>query len=210
MALPVPFHCSPRIISIQTEQGAELHRMESGNHAEVDAFYAQHAQTRAWSWYNASLIPVQTDTPAHFVRDLFFPNWLNRAQNIDNVFLRILLSTLAIVWDLLTLPIRLVTAPPRAVYNCLAKDQHPLIAHHHIIGEHRIVRVVDYHQDLQRIHPNQLILAIERRAKLIALYPTHDDRTEAKLNRAEIRFQFEEPKYIHADRRWEFNGMTVN
>jgi hypothetical protein len=65
----------------------------------------------------ASLYPVRTNTLKNFATDLFLPMTLNVAIRVERAAYRAFAIIGAILFDLLTLPIRLVTAIPRLIGN---------------------------------------------------------------------------------------------
>lgn len=74
----------------------------------------------------ATLFPVRTNNPSNFSKDFFLPTTLNHAINTQNTFKKVIALIGAIFLDLLTLPIRLITSAPRALFN--AHYQNPLKA----------------------------------------------------------------------------------
>ncbi len=62
----------------------------------------------------ALVIPVRTDSFWHYIQDLLLPTYLYVVSSkVNNFFWRVIASAL----DQLTLPIRLITSIPRALYN---------------------------------------------------------------------------------------------
>lgn len=76
----------------------------------------------------ASLTPIRTNTWKNLWTDTLLPNTLNHAIEVNNVALRVLAIGCALVADIVTLPIRLVTLYPRIRINN-AQPEHPLLAH---------------------------------------------------------------------------------
>ncbi|CDR34921.1 hypothetical protein [Criblamydia sequanensis] len=72
----------------------------------------------------ATLTPVRTNNLSNFSKDFFLPTTLNHAVNTQGTFKKVMAVAGAILLDLLTLPIRLVTSAPRAL--CNAVFQNPL------------------------------------------------------------------------------------
>ncbi len=66
------------------------------------------------------IIPIRTK--GSFVRDLFLPTFLNQAIKVQNLFRKILAMIGAIFLDFFTLPVRLITALPRVIYNKCIED----------------------------------------------------------------------------------------
>lgn len=69
------------------------------------------------SWIQATLYPVRTNHLKNFATDLFFPTMINHALKIQNFISKIFVIIAAALLDLITLPIRLITAIPRAIMN---------------------------------------------------------------------------------------------
>jgi len=74
----------------------------------------------------ATLYPIRTNNWGNFAKDLFIPNFcmrinkviiLKNAINKIIVFVQTILVELALIFDLLTLPIRLLTCIPRLIFN---------------------------------------------------------------------------------------------
>lgn len=63
----------------------------------------------------AALVPVRTDR--NLPKDLFLPTVVNHAMKIDNVAARIFAVIGALVFDIITLPVRIMTAPFRAALS---------------------------------------------------------------------------------------------
>lgn len=72
----------------------------------------------------ATLVPVRTNNLSNFSKDFFLPTTLNHAVNTQGTFKKVIAVAGAILLDLLTLPIRLLTSAPRAL--CNAVFQNPL------------------------------------------------------------------------------------
>lgn len=67
--------------------------------------------------FKAALYPVRTNLLKNFAIDLFLPTTLNVAVRVERAAYRVFAIIGAIFFDLLTLPIRLVTAIPRIIAN---------------------------------------------------------------------------------------------
>lgn len=78
---------------------------------------------RFWG-FSALLIPVRTNNLQNFAKDFFLPAVTQNALRIDSFILERLLL---LVIDLGTLPIRVITVIPRAIYNLFhTKEKDPL------------------------------------------------------------------------------------
>jgi len=77
----------------------------------------------AWvDWHIGSLVPLRTNSWKSFATDFFLPTAMNHVMKIDNLAKRILAITGAMMWDLITFPIRLLTCVPRLLSNAYRKD----------------------------------------------------------------------------------------
>lgn len=114
-------------IIIEDDQNHEVFSKPVKSTAELKEFLTKYGNSYPeWSWGSAAIIPVRTDQLNHFFEDLIFPTFINHALNINNFILRFFLSLAALIFDAITLPLRLVTAPVRILYNCCQND-HPLL-----------------------------------------------------------------------------------
>jgi hypothetical protein len=69
--------------------------------------------------------PIRTNTCKTFAEDFFFPTLVNYALKVKSVVGKIFAILTALVLDIITLPLRLLTAIPRAIANKI-KGEHPL------------------------------------------------------------------------------------
>lgn len=72
--------------------------------------------------FSALLYPVRTNNFKNFALDLFLPATMQAALRIENVVLKVFAILAGVALDVLTLPIRLITALPRAIYNHVQPD----------------------------------------------------------------------------------------
>lgn len=80
---------------------------------------------RRISWLESLIVPVRTDTLNNFCKDLFLPGLFNEALKTKDVALKIFLCIMMPIYDIITLPIRLITVIPRYIYNALhSKESH--------------------------------------------------------------------------------------
>jgi hypothetical protein len=68
------------------------------------------------------LFPVRTNTLGNFAEDFFFPTLYHGASRVDSLAQRLIENFVTFLIDLLTLPIRIVTCIPRALYNAQQKE----------------------------------------------------------------------------------------
>jgi hypothetical protein len=81
---------------------------------------------RRIGWLESLIIPVRTDNLHNFCEDFFLPGFFNCALKTHDVATRILLCIFLPIYDILSLPIRLITAIPRYLYNVAhPKESHP-------------------------------------------------------------------------------------
>jgi hypothetical protein len=72
------------------------------------------------------IVPIRTDNLNNFCKDLFLPGLFNEALKTEDVALKIFLCILMPIFDIITLPIRLITVIPRYIYNAMhPKEAHP-------------------------------------------------------------------------------------
>jgi hypothetical protein len=70
--------------------------------------------------------PIRTDTAEHFCQDLFFPSLIHCALKLHNTALKVICSIAFTAVDVMTLPIRALTAIPRYFKNgAHPKESHP-------------------------------------------------------------------------------------
>jgi len=74
---------------------------------------------------SATLKPVRTDTLENFSKDFFFPTFVNHAIKVQHAVGKIFAILGALILDLVTFPIRLLTCIPRVMTNS-KKEEHPL------------------------------------------------------------------------------------
>lgn len=101
-------------VTVQDAKGRDLYRREIQSDREIEPWIeANKPSVQGWGVLKSSFVPVRVDNLADFFRDVYFPTFINHALKINNICLRILVSCVAIVWDLITLPIRSLTWPIR-------------------------------------------------------------------------------------------------
>jgi hypothetical protein len=82
---------------------------------------------RRIGWLESLVIPVRTNNLNNFCKDFFFPGLFNRALKTHDVATKIFLCIFMPICDIISLPIRLITAIPRYLYNAAhPKETHPL------------------------------------------------------------------------------------
>ncbi|NGX37671.1 MAG: hypothetical protein K1000chlam2_00830 [Chlamydiae bacterium] len=84
-------------------------------------------RTNMAGFFKASVLPIRTDV-TFLLSDLLLPNFINGALKINDRYIRNIAGLLSFVWDISTLPLRLITYIPRHIYNLSVKQkEHPLI-----------------------------------------------------------------------------------
>lgn len=82
---------------------------------------------RRIGWLESLVIPVRTDNLNNFCKDFFFPGLFNQALKTHDVATKIFLCIFMSIYDIISLPIRLITVIPRYLYNAAhPKESHPL------------------------------------------------------------------------------------
>lgn len=81
---------------------------------------------RRIGWLESLVIPVRTDNLSNFCKDFFLPGLFNQALKTHDVATKIFLCIFMPIYDIISLPIRLITAIPRYLYNAAhPKESHP-------------------------------------------------------------------------------------
>lgn len=109
--------------SLQEE--TNLFTVNFNSFGEFEPVYNLLNNKRRISWLESLIIPVRTDNFSNFCKDFFLPGLFNNALKTKKVALRIFLCIMMPIYDLITLPIRLITVIPRYIYNA----KHPKEAH---------------------------------------------------------------------------------
>lgn len=117
-------------IKIVNSENRTLYEENYDSNQEVTDFINTNGPSKpGWSVLKSAVCPCRTDNVKGFMEDVFLPTFVNFALKIDNHALKVIGSITAIVFDLLTLPIRLVVTPFRVIYNrCNPEEKHPLRA----------------------------------------------------------------------------------
>jgi len=70
-----------------------------------------------------TLIPTRTNNLRNFAQDLFLPTFVNHALKLQNVVAKIFVILSALILDMLTFPIRLLTCMPKVLSNACQKQK---------------------------------------------------------------------------------------
>lgn len=116
-------------IDIQDIRGASLCKKQMQSAQEIVATTARLSVSNEYEQSKAIFIPIRTSVLADFFEDLFFPSF-NFALRVSKTALSILdrcgawlLRVSCLALDMVTFPIRLMTALPRVIYNrCAPKS----------------------------------------------------------------------------------------
>jgi hypothetical protein len=73
--------------------------------------------------FKAMFIPVRTDSLKNLCKDMFLPSFIYVALKSNGLASKIFLGIITLALDIITLPIRLVTVIPRAIYNAAHPKQ---------------------------------------------------------------------------------------
>ncbi len=190
-----------------------LYRLEcdENNYASLaTAKLLSKTETRDWSFLSASFMPVRTDTLRNFAVDLMFPTLIHHAMKVHNLFARFLSVIIAFVWDILTLPVRMLAVPFRLTYtHCIRDKSHTLVKFipHGLDNagvQKGFVKVVDIRQHIRNqqalnlagngaiarsIDTTKLIVETRREERLVSLID-QSSHTDCKKIRIDRRSQF--------------------
>lgn len=108
---------------VKDMQNKELYRQDLAWDNDIHDFCAKYKSVPTVSLLAASFWVVRLDNLEDFATDLFLPTFINHALRIKNVAARIVMSVLAIIWDLLTLIPRILTLP----WRYCAIVEHPIL-----------------------------------------------------------------------------------
>lgn len=116
-------------LEIQDSQGTVLFQKTCSSPREIKDFIQKNGKSKeGWSMIRGVIIPMRTQKLKDFSKDFFLPTFVNFSLKINNIALRVIASIFAIAVDIISFPIRLLTAPVRVYYNCkYPESEHPLI-----------------------------------------------------------------------------------
>ncbi len=93
----------------------EKNPISEGEYDEIDE-YCKFKFKRS-NGFRALFYPIRTHNREVFAKDTFLPTVFNRAIKVQNISIRIFALLAAIVLDIVTIPIRLLTCRQRYKYN---------------------------------------------------------------------------------------------
>ena len=108
-------------VAVQDTSGTvELWRKEVGSKKEAMEWMEAHSHSvRGWGILKASFFPMRVGSCKDLAKDLFLPTFINHALRVNNLFLRVVASLCAFVWDIATMPFRFISLPFRiAQHRC--------------------------------------------------------------------------------------------
>lgn len=108
--------------------GSTVYKQTYSTAKDFDQFMKTYTQSQpGWPLIRSVLIPIRFGNIREINENICFPTYVHFAMKINNVFLRIFASVAAMVLDIATFPIRLVTAPLRFAYlKSNPEEKHPL------------------------------------------------------------------------------------
>lgn len=95
-----------------------------GSKQDLSNFIVKYKNSKpGWSVLEGIVMPLRMDSWQHFAEDFYVPTFFHYASKTNYVALKVL----AIVLDIMTLPIRFVAIPFRALYNYkYPEEKHPI------------------------------------------------------------------------------------
>ncbi len=126
----------------ENERDATPWRFEKEFATEADFQNVErHCINRERIFLEGNLYVVRTDTAHRFCKDFFFP-CVERALKIQNYIEKVFAIIAAVIFDLLTLPIRCITLLPRLIINWVnAREKHPL--HKYLVEQNADPRILN-------------------------------------------------------------------
>lgn len=101
-------------VAIKDMNDRELYRQPVQSRQEADQWIKAHkASVQGWDFIKSSIIPMRVNNFDDLKNDLFLPTFVNHASKINNFALKVIASIIAIAWDIVTFPIRLIALPIR-------------------------------------------------------------------------------------------------
>ena len=138
----------------ENERDATPWRFEKEFESEADFQNVErHCINRKRIFLEGNLYVVRTDTAHHFCKDFFFP-CVERALKVHNYIEKIFAVIGAVIFDLLTIPIRCITLLPRLLINWMnSKEKHPL--HKYLVEQNADPRILNCnHVYMQKVVVN--------------------------------------------------------
>ena len=95
---------------------------------QVKEFIGKYAKSRdGYSLLQSAIFPMRTNSFKDYAEDLFLPTFLHHSSKINNFAIKFLASIFAIAFDIVTLPIRIVTTPFQIHKNNIPEEKHPVL-----------------------------------------------------------------------------------
>lgn len=115
----------PFSISVANEKNNLVWEKQFPSKGELEKLHKKFEGRDSCCLLCSTLMPVRTNNCKNWAEDFFFPTLVNHANKVKSVVGKIFAVLGALVLDLLTFPIRLLTCIPRVISNA-AKGVHPL------------------------------------------------------------------------------------
>lgn len=114
--------------TLEVKQGDNHHQITLADKKEFDKVNRLCTdQSNVAGSLKSYIMPIRTDRQS-WAKDLFLPSFVNSALKVEDTTARVFSSIFAIILDIATLPLRVITLIPRAIYNaCTSPKEHPLI-----------------------------------------------------------------------------------
>jgi hypothetical protein len=95
---------------------------------QVKEFIGKYAKSRdGYSLLQSAIFPLRTDNLKNYAEDLFLPTFIHYSSKVNNFVLKFLSSIFAVAFDIVTIPIRIITTPIQLYYNNIHEEKHPII-----------------------------------------------------------------------------------
>lgn len=105
-----------------------LYQCRFSNESQTREFIAKYAKSRGgYSLLSSLVFPLRTDTFKNYSEDLFLPTFIHYSSKINNFVLKFLASIFAVAFDIVTVPIRIMTTPLQLYYNNGPEEKHPIL-----------------------------------------------------------------------------------
>jgi len=112
-------------LKIEDSKGKELFSETFDNIEDLNKRFTEITTSKKpYSFFSRTVLPARCDGISNFVKSLFVPNTTAFTSYIENRVGKVALGIISSVFDLMSLPIRLITAIPYIIYDkCLRKEE---------------------------------------------------------------------------------------
>ncbi len=129
-------------VEIKDLNGAILYQQNFNSDQDLKDFIVKYGKSKpGWSLLEGLVRPLRMDSWQHFAEDFFLPTFVHYALKVNQVALKVIASIFAIALDVITLPIRFITAPFYAYSNYNYLEPAHLIEHDLGIAGHDVVNL---------------------------------------------------------------------